>query len=168
MSVVATLVLGADGSSTKNGSSEALSTAEDRERFLLRRKNFDVLVIGANTARNERYLNTPVPLVVISHSRPEILDLNDNAHWFNCTPREGLSKARLQFGDQIGIEAGWRMVKELLEDGAIDEFELSVSPVTDGENLVDLDYELRKFDTVSKFVVNETTFFSCSRYNGHT
>ncbi len=167
MTVIATLVLGADGSSTINGSSEGLSSPADRERFLERRRGFDVLIIGGNTARNERYLTTPAPVVVLSHSRPKLLDLNPLAHWWNCSPVEALDKARTQFGDAIGVEAGWAMVRELLEVGEIDECEISVSPIRGGENFVSLEFLLGHFDEVSESAVDGTTFYSCRRNNSH-
>jgi len=168
MTVIATLVLGSDGSSTINSSSAGLSSLVDRERFLERRRGFDVLIIGGNTARNERYRTTPAPVVVLSHSRPDLLDINPLSQWWNCTPSEAIDKARTQFGESIGIEAGWAIVRELLESGAIDECEVSVSPVSGGENFVNLEFLLSHFHDISISDVDGTTFYSCRGNDRHS
>lgn len=68
MSVVATLVVGSDGSTSKESRSAGISSPEDRQAFLKRRREVDVIIVGGNTARHEPYNRTPVPLVVISRS----------------------------------------------------------------------------------------------------
>ena len=68
MSVVATLVVGSDGSTSKESRSAGISSPEDRKAFLQRRREVDVIIVGGNTARHEPYNRTPVPLVVISRS----------------------------------------------------------------------------------------------------
>ena len=62
------LVLGADGSLTKNGSSRALSSAGDRQRFLALRRECGAIVIGGETARAEPYERTPAPLIILSRT----------------------------------------------------------------------------------------------------
>jgi len=68
MSTCASLVVGADGSTSKAGSSRGVGSSADRSVFLARRAEFDVIIIGGNTARNEPYTRTPVALVVLSRS----------------------------------------------------------------------------------------------------
>ena len=89
---MATLVMGQDGCTSKNGSSAEVSTNTDRERFLKRRREFDVIIIGGNTARSERYAITPCPLVVISRHKSNVLITNPNAVWWNLDPKEALEK----------------------------------------------------------------------------
>jgi riboflavin biosynthesis pyrimidine reductase len=94
MPVIASLVLGADGSSTLLGTSDTVTTPIDRQRFLARRRGCDAILIGGNTARNERYEKTPVPLIVLSHTRPEVLEENPRAHWWTLSPVEAVARAR--------------------------------------------------------------------------
>jgi riboflavin biosynthesis pyrimidine reductase len=63
--VIATLVVGSDGSTAKDGSSRGVTSTLDRARFLERRRHVDAILIGGNTARCEPYRKTPVPVVVI-------------------------------------------------------------------------------------------------------
>ena len=63
--VVATLVVGSDGSTAKDGTSRGVTSTLDRARFLERRRHVDAILIGGNTARNEPYRMTPVPVVVV-------------------------------------------------------------------------------------------------------
>jgi riboflavin biosynthesis pyrimidine reductase len=66
--IIATLVVGSDGSTAKDGSSRGVTSTLDRARFLERRRHVDAILIGGNTARTEPYRKTPVPVVVISTS----------------------------------------------------------------------------------------------------
>lgn len=162
MSVIASLVLGADGSSTFREDSEAITTPIDRQRFLARRRLSDAIVIGGNTARNERYQRTPVPVVVVSHSRPSLLDQNPQAHWWPLTPLDALSRAQIEFGSRISIEGGVAFVLVLLNAGAITQLELSITPHLGGENKVDYLHLLSYFEKVEMTRVDETLFYSCT------
>jgi len=66
VSIVATLVVGSDGSTSKESRSAGVSSDADRQVFLQRRREVDCIIIGGNTARHEPYNPTPVPLIVIS------------------------------------------------------------------------------------------------------
>ena len=101
---MATLVMGLDGCTSKDGSSAGVSTNSDRERFLKRRREFDCIIIGGNTARSERYAITPCPLVVISRHKSNVLITNPNAYWWNMEPVQALEKAKREFGPDILIE----------------------------------------------------------------
>ena len=84
MAVIATLVVGADGSTTKGGTSQGVTSGADRAQFLEHRRLADCIFIGGNTARTEPYLRTPVPVVVISHQLNNPLASNPLAHlWSN-------------------------------------------------------------------------------------
>ncbi|HEX7405475.1 MAG TPA: dihydrofolate reductase family protein [Candidatus Nanopelagicaceae bacterium] len=162
MAIVATLVLGADGSSSIHGNSLGISSSVDRERFLVRRRLSDCLVIGGRTASSDRYQKTPVPLVVLSHSRPDVIDINPKAHWWNLSPAEAVHRAKREFGDRILIEAGVSIISELLDIGMIDQLELSVTQVSGGENRIATEDLLRHFKVVNESQVDDTTFYSCS------
>ena len=159
MSTSASLVVGIDGSTVKNHSSLGVSTPADRKAFLSRRREFDVILIGGNTARNEGYRRTPCPLVIISHSDISPVPENEIAHLWNMNPAAALKRAREEFGERILIEGGVTIVNELLADNLIDEFFLSVTPVQDGENLINWPKILTGFLHVEKSEVDGTLFF---------
>jgi len=160
MSVVATLVVGQDGSTSLNGRSAGVSSAKDRQTFLQRRREVDVIIIGGNTARAEPYNKTPVPLIVISRSLVNPVQGNHLALFWNCSPVDAVSKARRLFGEKILIEGGISMINELIENKMIDQLELSVTPVTGGENLIDWKELLAKFEHYSSTEIEDTVFYS--------
>ena len=161
MLVTASLVIGSDGSSTFHGNSEGVTSALDRQRFLARRRLSNVILIGGNTARNEGYKKTPVPVVVLSRSHPELLNQNPKAHWWNIPPVAAIARAKREFGPAISVEAGAAVISELLNHGLIDNLELSVTGATGGENRIGLQELLRHFRQVVEEEVDGTHFYSC-------
>lgn len=160
MSVVATLVVGSDGSTSKERRSAGVSSPEDRKAFLQRRREVDVIIVGGNTARHEPYNRTPVPLVVISRSLINPVQGNHLALFWNCSPVMAIEKARALFGEKILIEGGISMINELLEHKMIDQLELSVTPAMCGEHTIDIEQLLAKFSQVDKREESGTTFYS--------
>ncbi|MFM8366335.1 MAG: dihydrofolate reductase family protein [Candidatus Nanopelagicaceae bacterium] len=163
MHTVATLVMGQDGSTSKDGSSAGVSTNTDRERFLKRRREFDCIIIGGNTARAERYAITPCPLVVISRHKSNVLLTNPNAVWWNLDPEEALTKAKREFGPDILIEAGPSLLLEYLKAGLVDQLEISITPITGGEHLIDLNEALRGFEITEDKQVEDTRFVTAKK-----
>ena len=159
MSTSASLVAGADGSTTKFGSSRGVSSRSDRTTFLERRRSFDVILIGGNTARTEPYSFSPVPLIVVSRSTINPLPENPKVHLWNTTPAQAISRARIEFGKRILVEAGVGMIKELLADRLIDEFFLTVTSEQDGENYIDWSEILNGFAQCEKSEIDTTLFF---------
>jgi riboflavin biosynthesis pyrimidine reductase len=162
VSVVATLVVGTDGSTSKESRSAGVSSPEDRRAFLQRRRDVDVIIVGGNTARHEPYNRTPVPLVVISRSLVNPVQGNHLALFWNCSSVMAVEKARTLFGEKILIEGGISMINELLEHKMIDQLELSVTPSTGGENIVDINQLLTHFSQVAKREESGTIFYSAS------
>ena len=160
MSVVATLVVGSDGSTSKESRSAGVSSPEDRKAFLQRRREVDVIIVGGNTARHEPYNRTPVPLVVISRSLVNPVQGNHLALFWNCSPMTAVEKARALFGEKILIEGGISMINELITNKAIDQLELSVTPATGGEDTIDINHLLSNFSTINKRVESGTVFYS--------
>ncbi|MDA2962865.1 MAG: dihydrofolate reductase family protein [Actinomycetota bacterium] len=159
MSTAATLVVGADGSTTKGAISKGIGSNADRTVFLARRREVDVIIIGGNTARNEPYHFTPVPLVVISRSDLSPISNNPKAHIWNTTPGLAIERARQEFGPRILIEGGVSLINELLAQRLIDEFFLTVTPEREGENIFDWRQILTHFAAFEESQVDQTLFF---------
>lgn len=159
MSTSASLVVGADGSTTKDQRSHGVSSQADRAIFLARRREVDVIIIGGNTARNEPYQNTPVPLVVISRSVINLIPNNPKAHLWNLAPAAAILDAQRIFGPRILIEGGALLLHELLEQGLIDDLYLTVTPHRHGENMIDWQGILNRFTTLTESQIDETLFF---------
>ena len=162
MSTAVSLVVGADGSSLKNGSSKGVSSQADRESFVARRKSFDGIIIGGNTARTEPYAITPVPLIVISRSQVNPLPTNSKAQLWNMPASQAVERAKKEFGPKILIEGGVAIIQELLSANLIDTFYLTVTDVIGGEKLVDWPEILNSFATIDKREVDGTLFFEAS------
>ncbi len=162
MSTVASLVVGRDGSTSKGNSSNGVSSDADRKAFLIRRRKVDCIVIGGNTARHEPYRQTPVPLVILSRSHINPVAGNDLSHLWNMEPVDAITKAKELFGDRILIEAGSSIVFELVDQGLIDQLDLSVTPVTGGDHRIDWQGLLNKFAHQSLTSVDGTDFY-CAR-----
>ena len=160
MSIVATLVVGSDGSTSKESRSAGISSVADRQVFLQRRREVDCIIIGGNTARHEPYNRTPVPLVVISRSLVNPVQGNHLALLWNCSPEQAVKKARIQFGDKILIEGGISMINELIDHGVIDQLELSVTPASGGDERIDWKELLARFSHCTSREVEGTTFYS--------
>ena len=157
MSIVATIVVGSDGSSTLNGSSTEVTSAADRATFLQRRRTVDCIIIGGNTARNEPYSKTPVPLAIVSRQTHPHLPA---AHVWNLDPKDALKKARQEFGENILIEGGASFISYLLDHNLVDVLELSVTPASGGADLLDYKNYLSLANSVTKTVVADTTFYT--------
>ena len=163
MAVIATLVVGADGSTTKDGSSQGVTSGADRAHFLEHRRLADCILIGGNTARTEPYARTPVPVVVISRNLIKSLASNPLAHCWNLSPVAGLNKAIEIFGPRIHVEAGASIISELIAAARIDQLELSITSATGGEMRVDINSLLGAFTTREERVIDGTRFVSASK-----
>lgn len=163
MAVIATLVVGADGSTTKDGSSQGVTSGADRANFLEHRRLADCIFIGGNTARTEPYLRTPVPVVVISRQPNNPLASNPLAQCWNISPEAGLAKAIETFGPHVHVEAGAAIISELIAAGRIDQLELSITSVTGGEIKINIEALLGAFTTREEKIIDGTRFISASK-----
>ena len=158
MSVFASLVVGADGSTSKNGSSSGISSGADRTTFLARRRNADFILIGGQTARTEPYHRTPVPVVVASRSMLNALANNRLAHWWNLSPVSALEKGRKKFGPNGLVEAGPRLINELIKARVLDGIYLSITSVSGGEDLINVEDLLSNFTSIERNEIEGTLF----------
>jgi riboflavin biosynthesis pyrimidine reductase len=159
MAVFATLVTGSDGSTTKGGSSRAITSGADRTEFLARRRTADFILIGGKTARSEPYHRTPVPVVIASRSMVNALADNRNAHWWNSSPRAALDRGIKKFGSNVLVEGGASFIFELISHRALDGIYLSITPETGGEAKINFQELLAKFSDLSEREVDGTKFF---------
>lgn len=163
MTVTVTLVVGADGSTSKHGNSAGVSTAADRSAFLARRRLADCILIGGNTARTEPYHRTPVPVVVISRTLINPLADNRLAHCWNLSPVKAIERATSIFGPNIHVEAGIGIIQELIKANLVDALELSITEVTGGEDVVEISKLLSHFPIQSEQSGSGTRFISAHR-----
>ncbi|CAB4863742.1 MAG: hypothetical protein F2786_02915 [Actinobacteria bacterium] len=163
MSTVASLVVGADGATTLGGISRGVSSLVDRAVFIERRKTFDAIIIGGNTARIEPYSSTPVPLVILSRSSVNPVPENPSAHVWNLEPSQAIKRADLEFGGNILIEAGANLISKMLSENLIEEFYLTITPVLGGENIVNWHKILDHFEFVKQSELEETVFYHATR-----
>lgn len=157
--VMASLVVGSDGSTIKGGSSRQITSGADRSQFLTRRRNADFILIGGKTASAEPYLQTPVPVVVVSRSTINILASNQSAHWWNASLAEALRQGREAFGPNVLVEGGANLITELIELRLLDGIYLSVTPESGGEGVIDYQKLLSRFENITQRESDGTTFF---------
>jgi riboflavin biosynthesis pyrimidine reductase len=137
--VLANLIIGLDGSTTFNHRSAGLSFPQDRLRFHALRKESDVIVIGGNSARNEPYSTTPVPLIVLSHTDqlPKELIANTRATLWNKNIVDAVNSAKEMY-ENILIEAGPALLGPALEARLVDELHICISHTSGGESQISL------------------------------
>ena len=163
MAVFASLVVGADGSTTKDGNSRGIASGIDRSTFLARRRSADFLFIGGQTARTEPYHHTPVPVVVASRSMINALADNRLAHWWNLSPTAALATGVKKFGGNVLVESGPSIIDELLLNKALDGIYLSITEVTGGENPIDIAALLGNFVEIDRQDVDGTQFIEARK-----
>ncbi len=156
--VSANLIVGADGSTTANGSSIGLSNDEDRQRFHQLRGESDLILIGGNTARREPYKRTPIPLYILTHSKVKLQPKNQLAKQFQLTPKQLLEEIGSKFEStselpiKLLVEAGPKLLLEMITQSLVDYLYLTVSLNKKGENKVDINELTKDF----RLVRNET------------
>jgi len=130
MQIVANIVVGKDGATTRDGRSSPLSSGADRERFHLLRDSADCILIGGATSRSEPYGKTPLPLIVISHSEkiPGSAAENPKATLSRKSLADTLLDLRGKY-EKVLIEAGAHLLTEALRLNLVDDLYLTQTTI---------------------------------------
>lgn len=140
--VIANLIVGKDGSTTRNGSSIGLSTPADRKLFHQLRSQSTAILIGGNTARREPYKRTAIPLYIITHSKLQLQPKNQLAKQLNLDPHSAIDLILSEIADQpsakLLVEAGPKLLLELIKLKKIDELYLTINHTLTGESKIDV------------------------------
>lgn len=162
---MANFVMGEDGSTSFGGNSKALSSNLDRSRFHEIRARASAILIGGQTARTEPYQATPVPLIIISKSGdiPDSVRANPKSLIWDLDPIAALAKAKEEFGENILVEAGAKLLREYLLANLIDELYFTISQKSGGESVYDLNSLTRNFIIESSEKIETDTFLKLVR-----
>lgn len=154
---MANLLMAADGSTTVRGRSVGLSSPADRTRFHQLRATADYILIGGNTARNEPYASTPVPLVVLTRGNlPDEISSNPMARAVNADLPEVLDALE----GNILIEAGPALLQDAMRSKLVDELHLTITPAQPHENQIELEDFIVGYAEESCEEVNGEKFFT--------
>ncbi len=150
--IIANLIVGADGSTIKNGSSMGLSTPADRKLFHQLRTQSTAIVIGGNTARREPYKKTAIPLYIITHSKLRLQPKNQLAKQLNLDPLGAINFILTEIADQpsaqLLIEAGPVLLMEIIKLKMVDRLYLTINHALVGENKIDLNQLTAEFKLI--------------------
>lgn len=162
LNVIANLVVSASGATSKDGSSIGLSSPADRQRFHELRKQSDAILIGGSTARREPYKKTPIPLFIITHSLVRLQPKNQLAKQLNLPPKSALAEISNFFVDkesaQILVEAGPKLLTQMIEEGLIQTLYLTINHGATGENAIDLQELVKTFKLISSEKIADDEF----------
>ena len=163
MAVIASLVVGANHATSKDGSSRALSTPVDRERFLRRHRAASAFIIGKKSALAENYQGASVPIFVYSRSSTPLHF--DHPLMQQITVDRNLRDITqlidLRIHGDIVVEAGPSLLMALVEEGVVDILELSISPIEGDGDFIDVEKLLEYFAVESEEEVDGTRLLSC-------
>jgi riboflavin biosynthesis pyrimidine reductase len=169
MSVIATLVVGANGATSKDGSSRALSTPADRERFLQLHRSAGAYIVGSNSFLHESYSHSKSPIFLFTRKPSTVVNatssqviVTDVADGFSSA----ISSITTQYPSPVVVECGVSLMVPLIESGEIDYLEISISPVEGDAHFIDVDLLLSHFTIESDETVEGTRLLKC-RYKGH-
>ncbi len=162
LNLIANLVVAASGATSKNGSSVGLSSPADRQRFHELRTQSDAILIGGSTARREPYKKTPIPLFIITHSLVRLQPKNQLAKQLNLSPQLALAGISNFFADkksaQILVEAGPKLLTQMINEGLIQTLHLTINHGATGENNIDLKDLVKSFKLISSEKIEDDEF----------
>ena len=162
LNVIANLVVSSTGATSKNGSSIGLSSPADRKRFHELRSESDAILIGGSTARREPYKKTPIPLFIITHSLVRLQPKNQLAKQVNLPPTAALQEISNFFANresaQILVEAGPKLLTQMIKEGLIQTLYLTINHGVTGENIIDLKELVKNFKLISSEKIADDEF----------
>lgn len=163
MSVIATLVIGANGATALAGKSSPLSTPADRQRFLALHRSAKTYVTGRGSYAAESYLHAQAPVLILSRRAEPI----EGATIIDTS--NGLLDAMLaiksRYSSPIVIEAGATLFMELLKIGCIEECELSIVALDGDSHFINVDEVMSYLQIIDEQSVDGTRLLKC-RYQG--
>ena len=166
MSVIATLNVGRNGATSKNGSSEAISSPADRQRFLALHRSAGSFLMGRNSYLAERYSSPNTQIFVLSQSGLPIADAPENVRIISAPSLiESVREIYREAVHPIVVEAGISLLIPLIESGCIEELELSISPLDGDDHFIDVETILSYFQIIEDANVDGTRLLKC-RYQG--
>jgi riboflavin biosynthesis pyrimidine reductase len=166
MSVIATLNVGRNGATSKNGNSTSLSSPADRSRFLALHRSAGSYLVGRNSYRAESYSSAEAPIYILSRRAVPIPNAPENVRVIaEPTLVESARAIYRQGPHPIIVEAGVLLLLPLIESGCIEELELSISPIDGDDHFVDVAKLLSYFEIMSDESVAGTRLLKC-RYQG--
>ena len=158
MALIANLIIGADGSTSIDGNSKKLSSPADRNRFHNLRSQVKAIVIGGETARNEPYKYTPLPLYVISRKEKiSEIDGNNLASLINVEPKVFINKLKSEIEGDILFEGGPNLLSEIID--LVDHLYITISNKTGDGQAISFDGLTRNFVMEDKEVIEDETFY---------
>jgi riboflavin biosynthesis pyrimidine reductase len=167
MTVIASLVVGANLATTKGGSSRALSTEPDRARFLKRHRSASAFIIGRKSAAVESYKDSQIPIFVYSRSSTPLHFTHPMMQQITVDRnlRDITQLIDLRIAGDIVVEAGPTLLMAMIEEGVINYLELTISPIEGDGNFIDVENVLNYFHIESEESTEGTRLLSC-RYKG--
>ena len=162
LTVIANLIIGSDGATSKNGSSLGLSTPADRSRFHEIRSQADAILIGGATARLEPYKKTAIPLFILTHSHAKLQPKNPLAKQLNMDPDLALIEISKYLSTKdkpiLLVEAGPKLLKRLIELKKINKFYLTINHAVIGENKIEIKDFLKEFKLIESKKIGSDEF----------
>jgi dihydrofolate reductase len=169
MSVIATLNVGSNGATSKNGSSAELSSDVDRNSFLALHRSAGAYVLGRTSYLKESYSKSTAPLFILTRSPQGNLSSRGNVTEIDVS--EGLidpmRSIRATAPSPIVVEAGVKLLHALIAQGCIEELHLTISPIVGDGDFLDVETLLNTFQIVSDDMKDSTRMLKC-RYQGHS
>lgn len=153
--VLANMVIGANGATSLDHDSAALSTPADRKRFHEIRKMSTALVVGGNTFRREHYSKAPMPVYVATQTPTSS---TSTSIFIVAAPEIVVRKALEDSNGAVLIEGGIRFIAPLLAKGVIDRLFLTRSPISGDGDFFDFENLHRNYQLDSSNKVDDVTF----------
>ena len=161
----ANLIISANGGTTAAGSSIGLTTEEDRRRFHQLRAKSDLILIGGNTARREPYKRTPIPLYILTHGKVRLQPKNQLVKQFMMPVAELITEIASNFLPidselpiNLLVEAGPKLLLQMVEQGLIDNLYLTTNLEKDGEDKIAVDKLTNTFKLISSEKIDSCLF----------